>query len=226
MLAKLQLTLGDYEQYDYSLKKFKKYVDASIEPDKYTNMYAYLVQIGSAVRNPDEVAIDELTQIRKNFMNFEDKFHYFKSTIEIARAYMNKGMVNEAFEELSDEYFSELCILNHLFNAERNYMMGKISEIEPVITLKPAIEYYLTSFNILKESSITEITWQVMFEIGSIYFKRGNFVKAKEFLNYSKSLVKFIGENNIEKKNLRTIYLNQPERKKILSQIEELESRL
>ncbi len=173
LLAKLHLTLGDYEKFNRSLGIFKIYVDESIEPDNYTNLYAYLVQIGNAAWDPEEVAVDELTQIRKNFLNLEDKFHYFKTTIEITKTYLYRGMVHEAFDELSEEYFSELCILNHLFNAERNYMMGKISEIEPSITIKPAIEYYLTSFNILKEASITEITWQVMFEIGSIYFKGG-----------------------------------------------------
>ena len=77
----------------------------------------------------------------------------------------------------------------------------------------------------ISEESITELTWKILYEIGIYYYSRGNLLKAKNYIIYSKSLITFISEN-IQDNKIKSIYLTHPERMFKLNELAKLEKKI
>ena len=87
-------------------------------------------------------------------------------------------------------------------------------------TLSP-IEYFEKAYGLLAEESIVELTWKVLFALVETYTKRGNIIKAKNFIIYARDLIYLIAEN-IETTHIKTAYLQKEERRTAIEILEKL----
>ena len=100
-------------------------------------------------------------------------------------------------------------------------MLGIISKIKHFENLLSPIEYFISAFDAIKEFTITELTWKILYQLGCAYYQRGNYGKAKENLHYSKEIIIYFADL-IKDKNLRDIYLKRSDRENALKRIIEL----
>ncbi|MCZ7614672.1 MAG: hypothetical protein M5T52_14335 [Ignavibacteriaceae bacterium] len=81
--------------------------------------------------------------------------------------------------------------------------------------------YFEKAYELIKEDNITELTWQVLYEMADLNIDRGNLNKAKYFINYARELIYYIA-GRIDSPILRAAYLRQNERLNTLRKLESL----
>jgi hypothetical protein len=74
------------------------------------------------------------------------------------------------------------------------------------------IDYLLEAFNFIRESSITELSWKVLFRLAEIYYERGNYSKSEEFNTFAISVMNFIFDN-IKNEKIKSFVMESSERK-------------
>ncbi|MDZ7625134.1 MAG: hypothetical protein U5J96_11920 [Ignavibacteriaceae bacterium] len=92
----------------------------------------------------------------------------------------------------------------------KNYESDKL--LSPLVHFEKA-------YDLIKDESVTELTWKVMYEISQLYVERGNYTKAKRFVVYARELIYFIAEK-LESPQLRAAYLKNTERLETLKKLE------
>ncbi len=223
IIAKLFFEIGDYDQFSNIVKEFNEHYQIKNIVDKNKIQLEYVLQLEKTKDDFSIIDINILHSLQIAFLEQKDNLHYFSTTILIVKNLITLNKIEEAIAILSSEEVNELCKDNALFLAEREYMLGKISEKDQQSQLKTSIEYYISAFEAIKEFNVTELTWKIMFELGNSFFQRGNFGKAKEHLYYAKEIIFYFGDN-IKNSRLRDAYFNKPERKDALQKIEKLGS--
>jgi hypothetical protein len=126
---------------------------------------------------------------------------------------------NDALAEINQKYFLDLCSQNSILEAEREYFLGIISQSYASDNLLPPLEHFEKAFTLVKDESVSEITWKILLAISELYIERGNLSKAKAFTIYGKELIYFIAEN-IESPRLRAAYLKQQDRLEAIQKFE------
>ncbi|MHB8578416.1 MAG: protein kinase domain-containing protein [Ignavibacteriaceae bacterium] len=221
--ANLLYKIGDYDQFSKVIETFRhKYEKGDIN-EKNKIQFDYLIELEKIKNDLSIVDLNKLHSLQIKFLDQIDKTDYFEITIWLVKYLLSQNKFDQALDELSTCQVSEFCYENLLFSVERDYMLGKISEIGQNLQLKTSIEYYTSAFEAIKDFNVTELTWKIMFDLGNSFFQRGNFSKAKENFNYSKEIIFYFG-NNIKNSRLRDAYFNKPERKEALQKIEKLGS--
>jgi len=222
LLGKLYYTLGDLKQLNLILEDFKTNFRGNDLGEKNENNFNYLGQLyhlSKVELNINfENNIEELRNIRKSFLLQGDKFHYFNSATVIINLLLKLKLFDEALEELTKEEFVDISKEKYLYNAEREYLMGKLASLDPAPYHQPSIEFFNSAYELIKEEEVIELTWKVLFALGSTFWERGNLGKAKEYIFHSKSLLEFIA-NNITDQKLKKLYLQTEERKSSLEQL-------
>ncbi len=102
---------------------------------------------------------------------------------------------------------------------ELYYYLGKIAEVYKSAEISGSMEYYLKSYEILKNLELTELSWKVTFALSERYLERGNIKSALEFINLTKQIIKYL-LSQFSDLDLENIFLSQPERKETLIKIE------
>jgi hypothetical protein len=103
--------------------------------------------------------------------------------------------------------------------AEREYFLGIVSKNYSSENLRPALEHLEKAYEMLKDESVLDLTWKVLFAISELYIERGNLNKAKRYIVYARELIYFLAER-IESHRLRAAYLHQKERFSALRKLE------
>jgi hypothetical protein len=80
------------------------------------------------------------------------------------------------------------------------------------------IDYLLEAFKYINESSITELSWKVLYRLAEIYYERGNYSKSEEFNSYAMSVMNFIF-NNIKNEIIKSFVMDSPERKEVYQKL-------
>ena len=93
--------------------------------------------------------------------------------------------------------------------------MGKISLGHGSDKLLPPIDYFEKAYDLVKNESITELTWKILWALAEVYRQRGNIEKSKNYSKYAKELIQFIAEQ-LNTTGLQRVYLQQHERKAVL----------
>jgi tetratricopeptide (TPR) repeat protein len=126
------------------------------------------------------------------------------------------GYYDKAASELEYDSFSELCSENKLYNAEKNYMLAILSINKN--SFGNPIDYLLEAFKYINESSITELSWKVLYRLAEIYYERGNYSKSEEFNSYAMSVMNFIF-NNIKNEKIKSFVMESSERKEVYQKL-------
>ena len=149
----------------------------------------------------------------------DERNKYIEVNFTIINILIDMGNYEEALNEINDKVFIEIINQNSILESQREYFLAKIASVYESERLSPTIEYLERSYELIKDKSISELTWKVLLALSEIYFERGNFNRAKGFFIYAKELINFIAEN-IQSPQLRKSYINQKDVKLALEKIE------
>ncbi len=189
--------------------------------EKYRTEFS-LLGIIKAVSNDDEIEIKELKDVKSVFFSREDLKNYVTVSTILVNYLIKLNLFSEALEELNHPQFIEVCKKNHIFNATREYLLGKVSSFVDDDSTLSQLDHFEKAYELLSDESIVELTWQVLFALAKSYGERGNIGKAKNFIIYTRDIINLIAEN-IQTTQFKTAYLQKDERRAAMEKLIELE---
>lgn len=136
----------------------------------------------------------ELIELAKDFQEKNDIFHSGEAVVTAVQRLITLKDFDKAYNYLTSSEIISLIEKQSIFKACMEMFLGKISDNRHDEKLEPPINYYLRSFEILENESITDYTWQSLYLIADYFTKRGNYVKARDYAVYAQSLLKMIIE--------------------------------
>jgi serine/threonine protein kinase len=216
LLGKLSFTISDIQNLNFVIGVMKEKINDEKIVDKHKINYNFL-QLLYSISNGN--LVDEVKSyriIKNQYQELDDKINFFFTTVQLIKELIKLGFYNEAAIELEDSYFSAICSENKLYNAEKNYMLANLSINEK--SFGNPIDYLLEAFNYINESSITELSWKVLFQLAEIYYERGNYSKSEEFNSLAISVLNYIF-NNIKNEKIKSIIMKSSERKDVYNKL-------
>jgi len=191
--------------------------------EKHENQFLFMELLAGIMNSPTpkpELYSDYVICIKK-FYNSENLTDFTFAVNELVMHYLKNGNFNESAELLNDESIKKVFTKNTVSSARYYYLCSLLSKNNN-FSQESYQSYLFNSYELIKEQSITELTWRVLFTLGQSYYERGLYKNSLKFLKQSKLLVYFIAKN-IDDEFLRICYLEHQERKNILEKIEKLE---
>jgi len=189
--------------------------------EKYQKEVLLLKLIKSISRN-EHIEIEKLKEVRDRFLSGEDLKNYVTVNTILVNYLIYLKLFTEALEELNHPQFVGTCNKNNIYNANREYLLGKVATFFDEGSSGSHLEHFEKAYDLLSNESIVEITWKVLFELAQSYGKRGNMSKAKDFIVYTRDIITLIAEN-IESTQFKTAYLQKEERRIAMEELLELE---
>jgi tetratricopeptide (TPR) repeat protein len=224
LVCKLYYILGLLEQLKSKVNSLENIVSRNKISAKHELYIKYHNQMLLILDANKHASINELINIRDEFEKQGEKRESAFLTIQIAYQLLKVNLYSDAVQLLMIESFNKICKQNKLIFAEREFILGLIASENNDTELLPSIEHFEKAFNYLENESITELTWKVTFKIAEYYFNRGNLHKAKDYIVYSKSLLKYIS-GGIKNLKIRNAYLSRNERSSVLETLEKFETK-
>jgi len=218
LLGRMYYKIGFNDKLEETYNEFISNFSNPNKPVNYENLKTLFEQ-WMAFNKMGKISQDKMNTLRNEFLKREDFKNYIESVFLITRYYIHKKQYKEALEELNRAELMELCSQNSILEAEREYFFGIISKRHTSEKLLPPMVYFEKAYELIKDNSITELTWKVLYEISELYIDRGNLNKAKHFITYTRELIYFIAER-IQSPRLRAAYLRQDERFNTLKKLE------
>lgn len=105
-----------------------------------------------------------------------------------------------------------------LLQAEGLCEFGRQTQKNPHPEDKPTISYFKEAFGLIEKYTISEITWQICFELGKEYIGRGLDAKGREMFYKSKTILEFLGAQYSEE-SLRVRFWSSQGRSESLEEI-------
>ncbi len=215
LLGKLYHIIGDFDKLKILVEKYPEF---QLTFEKSDFNFQYLKQLNNLAQKVVQNTQEELVSLREKSKTYSDNLLFCEIHIKIIEFLIDSLEFGSALKELNLEEFAELCEKNIYYDAYRNYLMGKVIQLEKKDSPKPFIEYYNKAYSLISEISITELTWKILFELYRVYEDRGNLSQAEEFENYSRRTFMYIIDQ-MKTKNLREKYMEKPERKFVLKKL-------
>jgi tetratricopeptide (TPR) repeat protein len=181
-----------------------------------------LLTIIKAVSGNEEIDIKELKDVKNTFFRREDLKNYVTVSTILVNYLIKLNLFAEALEELNHPQFIEVCSKNHIYNANREYLLGRVSSFIDDDSTLSQLDHFEKAYELLSDESIVELTWQVLFALAQSYGERGNISKSKNFIIYTRDIINLIAEN-IETTQFKTAYLQKDERRAAMEKLVELE---
>ncbi len=216
--GRMYFRIGFTDRLEVAYREFNLNFSLLNKPDNY-QLFGRLLEQWVAFSGSGSIVLYEMTTLRKEFLRKEDIKNYLESAFLIIKFLIQKKEFKEALKELNRSELVELCSQNSILEAEREYFLGVISKNITLEKILPPMVYFEKSYELIKDDSITELTWKVLYEISELYIERGNLNKAKHFVTYTRELIYFIAER-IQSPRLRAAYLRQEERLNTLKKLE------
>ncbi|TDJ56875.1 MAG: serine/threonine protein kinase [Ignavibacteria bacterium] len=220
LLAHFHFTIGnikDLTNLNNETLKLSKYTEVK----KNYKSEIMLLNNLSLIATGKEIQIEDLKIIRDEYLGKEDLKNYVTVNLILLNYLLKSKKFSEATNELNKLRFVEVCEANNIYNASREYLLGKVSSLNGHNDSSSSIEHYEKAYELLSDESIVELTWKVLFALAESYTKRGNFNKAKNFIIYTRDLIYLIAEN-IETTHFKTAYLQKEERREAIEILEKL----
>jgi tetratricopeptide (TPR) repeat protein len=215
------MVVGSSDKVEALFNEFLLMLNDSQLKEKYRKELS-LLKIFKAVSNNGEIKIEELKDTRDAFLIKEDLKNYVTVNTILVNYFIKLNLFAEALEELNHPQFLEVCNRNHIYNANREYLLGKVSSFLDDDSTLSQLDHFEKAYELLSDESIIELTWQVLFALAKSYGERGNISKAKNFIIYTRDIINLIAEN-IETTQFKTAYLQKDERKAAMEKLVELE---
>ena len=218
LLGKFYFLIGAKERLNEIVNSFKSYLTTHKLPSKHNLNYKYL-KVLSLNNNESKTSTEELKLISEEYKKYDDKNNYLDSQFLLVFSLVLEAKYTVALEEINQSYLIDFCSQNSILEAEREYFLGMISKNYESDKLLSPLVYFEKAYDLIKDESVTELTWKVMYEISQLYVERGNYTKAKRFVVYARELIYFIAEK-LESPQLRAAYLKNSERLEPLKKLE------
>src|ERR1035438_1079092 len=212
LLGKLSYTIGDIQNLNTVIEVMKEKINDEKTVDKNKINYNFLKLLCLNSNGNLEDQIKSYRIIKNQYRELDDKINFFFASAQLIKHLIKLGYYDDADLELEDNSFSALCSENKLYNAEKNYLLAILSKDRT--SFGNPIDYLLEAFKYINESSITELSWKVLFLLAEIYYERGNYSKSEEFNSFAISVMNFIF-NNIKNENIKSFVMESSERKEV-----------
>ena len=212
LLGKLSFTIGDIQTFNIVLGVMKEKIKDEKIVDKHKINYNLLDLLYSISTGNPEDKVKSFRIIKNRYRELDDKNNFFFVAVQLIKLLIKLEYYEEAALELNDDYLLTVCSLNKLYNSEKNYMLAILSINKN--SFGNPVDYLLEAFKYIKESSITELSWKVLYRLAEIYYERGNYSKSEEFNTFAISVMNFIF-NNIKNEKIKSIVTESSERKEV-----------
>lgn len=225
-LCKIYYLIGDYSTYRVLMNEFNEKLQKTQSVDKHKYNYEYLCILSEQNYEKTESNLIKINNIKNEFLKQDENINYFSAVILKVKILLHMERYKDALEELNTEEFVRLCKKSPYYEGERLYFIGIISSsVSGMEGLRPAIEYYINAYDIIKDLYVTELTWKVLFVLTVNYAERGNSSRAKTFLIYTKSVLDHLS-GKISDPRIKLLYFDQPERHTTMETINRLTEQL
>ena len=218
MQGKLYYKIGDHRNLEKKIYEFNTTYFENNLSDGF-RFYQELLKNFLSFGKADLILVEELKIIQDEFFKRKDEHNFVESVFLLIQFYIKQDRYTEAIGELSNPRLIDLCSQNSILEAESEYFLGIISKNYESDKLLSPLVYFEKAYDLIKDESVTELTWKVMYEISQLYIERGNYTKAKRFVVYARELIYFIAEK-LESPQLRAAYLKNSERLEPLKKLE------
>jgi serine/threonine protein kinase len=219
LLGKFWSVIGEINELEKIINEFEYHlIVEGNNTEKNKLNFNYLKLLLNLNTNKSFDLVNELSEILVKSDEISEFSIYVESILESVERLIKIEKFDEALVYLSNKDFIKNIKQNVIFRAQREYLLGKIAYYTQNGNLKSPIEYFESSYNLIEDESISELTWKILFTIAETYWERGNFHKAKKPRHYAYELINMIGEN-ITNNKIRSAYFNHPERKKTLEKL-------
>jgi serine/threonine protein kinase/Tfp pilus assembly protein PilF len=219
ILAKLYFELGQKTYFLNILEDYKKNLELE-GSKKLLDKFQYLKLLSELFDYNYIQNLTKLFNIRDNLKD-NDIFNYCNLEIILIENFITLKQFDQALNEINDPEFLDISKENVYFKAYRNYLLGRISEYHTTNELEPAINYFIKAYEGIKDTSITELTLQIINSLYDNYLARGNTSKVKEYANYLNHLISYVS-GQLSDEKLRETYLEKKNIKGILTKINKL----
>ncbi len=230
LICRVYYIIGDFVSLERQLKDFERIISSESVSDKHRDNFE-LMKILKLLPERQEnenglrEKINKLAGVRDKYFKNEEKNNYFFSSVQTIKILIQLNDCQRAFSELHSETFVSFCKENNYFEAERLYLLGYLSAASDNRELKPAVDYYLSAYEIIKDLNITELTWKILFVLTVVYAERGNYARAGEFLNYAESVLGFIADKFTDPR-LKMVYLDHPDRQAAINTLKRISEQI
>ncbi len=222
LLGKFWFIIGDYEELDNVINKYEYLLLTEENPsERFQLNFEYLkfmkngLDINSVLDYSNAVKLIE--QCRKL-----GELNLFSEILLLYVEFLiNNREFDKALNYLNDNSLIEQIKKNVLQNAQREFLMGKVAQLTRNDNLKSPIDYFESSYKIIEDLSITELTWKVLFTMAETFSERGNFHKAKKPRMYATELLNMIVDN-ITNNKIRNAYIERTDRKKAFEKLKNM----
>ncbi|MDR3611025.1 MAG: protein kinase [Ignavibacteriaceae bacterium] len=216
LLGKLYFTICDLQDLNIVIQELKEKMEDEKIVEKHKLNCNLLSQLYSISNGDFYEAENTFRVIKGQYLEQEDKINYFFVSSQLIKLLIQNGNYEEVLSELEDKSFIKICSENKLYNAERNYLFAVLT-INNKAFGNP-VDYLLKALNYINESSITELSWKVLYQLADIYFERGNYPKSEEYNTFALSVLNYIF-NNINNKKIQSYVIESSERREVYQKL-------
>jgi tetratricopeptide (TPR) repeat protein len=216
LLGKLYFTICDLQDLNIVIQELKEKMEDEKTVEKHKLNCNLLSQLYSISNGDFYEAENTFRVIKGQYLEQEDKINYFFVSSQLIKLLIQNENYEEVLSELEDKSFIKICSENKLYNAERNYLFAVLTINNK--TFGNPIDYLLKALNYINESSITELSWKVLYQLADIYFERGNYPKSEEYNTFALSVLNYIF-NNINNKKIQSYVIESSERREVYQKL-------
>ena len=211
LLAKAYSRIGDYFNFNKIIEGMDSLFKVNIFPERTKTHLDFLNCIRRYELN-SEIDSTDLFRIANTYLSQEERLNYFEAMTLLVNYHLFQGESTKAFNLLSEKDFTEICDSNIYLKIEKLYLMGKTASENSTLYPESSIFYFTEAFNLISDLNVNETTCKIILELSDYYSERGNFLKAKEYASYGRSLINFIADQFRDDRS-KDIYLNSSYRK-------------
>jgi serine/threonine protein kinase len=218
LLGKLFFEIGDGENLNKVIESYNEFLELNL--DKMEFNYSFLkTLLKIMMKEPGDISKDLIT-LRDKSGSYSDNIIFCEIQVQLIEYLLRNNQIQEAIKELNESDFKGITEKNVYYDSYRNYLTGKVLEIQPDEESGPFLTYYENAFNQIENISITELTWKLLFDLFRVYNERGNITRSSEYAKYAKETIFYIVDQ-IKSPKLKKLYLEKPERQSVLNTLEQ-----
>ncbi|HSW54989.1 MAG TPA: tetratricopeptide repeat protein, partial [Ignavibacteriaceae bacterium] len=218
LLGRLYFLIGHMKKLEEIVNRTSEMLKEKEMPSKYNLNLKYLNLLLAFIRD-ENINSKDIEKIVEQYKELDERELLIEANLFLLKFLLKQNNHTLLLQCLFDKELIDFCSQNSILEAEREYFLGMISKNYESDKLLSPLMYFEKAYDLIKDESVTELTWKVMYEISQLYIERGNYTKAKRFVVYARELIYFIAEK-LESPQLRAAYLKNSERLEPLKKLE------
>lgn len=220
--------LGDTENLNIYLEQYGNSFIQNNLSERHNYNISYLKVLSDFINKKFEKVIDQIEPLINYYKSRNEKeseFYFAKCVVILIKSLINLKIFDSAKNRLNENEYLSVCEINNVLKAEREFLLGIVSEENNEIKPNSSIEYFNKAMLLIEKQCIMELTWEINFSIAKHYFNQGNYKRFSEYSLITKSLINFIS-SKINSKSRRLIYNNYIDRKLVVDTLENFEKKI